>query len=206
MSDKHDMPDRRLFAPAAARNRGPILDALRGVLPAEGLVLEIASGTGEHVIHLATHLPKLQFQPSDPDAGARLSIAAWIDQAGLGNVRAPIALDAASRRWPVADADAILCVNMAHISPWAATEGLFAGARTILTPGAPLCLYGPFKRDGAHAAPSNAAFDASLRAQNAAWGVRDLEAVAACAAAAGFGQPQVIAMPANNLCVIFRRA
>ncbi len=205
MGDNDAMHNRRLFAPAAARNRGPILDVMRDVLPAEGLVLEIASGTGEHVIHLATHLPKLQFQPSDLDPDARRSIAAWIDEAGLGNVRAPIALDASASVWPVAQADAILCVNMIHISPWVATEGLFAGARALLPPGAPLCLYGPYKRDGAHVAPSNVAFDAGLRAQNAAWGVRDLEAVAACAAAAGFGEPQVIAMPANNLSVIFRR-
>ncbi len=199
------MHDRRLFAPAAARNRGPILNVLRSVLPAEGQVLEIASGTGEHVIHLAAHLPKLQFQPSDPSAEALRSIAAWIDEAGLDNVRTPVALDASASFWPVAEADAIVCVNMVHISPWIATQGLFAGARAILPKAAPLCLYGPFKRDGAHTAPSNVAFDASLRAQNAGWGVRDLEAIAACASAAGFGAPEVIEMPANNLSVIFRR-
>ncbi|MGO9390141.1 DUF938 domain-containing protein [Rhodoblastus sp.] len=199
------MIDPRLFAPAAARNRGPILDVLRQVLPREGLVLEIASGSGEHVVHFATHLPKLTFQPSDPGAEARASIAAWIAAPGARNILAPLALDAATAPWPVAKADAIICINMIHISPWAATEGLFAGARTLLPEGAPLYLYGPYRRNGAHTAPSNSAFDESLRAQNPGWGVRDLETVAACAARAGFGEPQVVEMPANNLSVIFRR-
>lgn len=199
------MEDRRLYSSAAARNRGPILDVLRAVLPAAGLVLEIASGSGEHVIHFATHLPRLKFLPSDPDAATRESIAAWIKAAGAANVLAPVALDAASTPWPVAKAAAIVCINMIHISPWAATEGLFAGARRILPAGAPLYLYGPYKRGGAHTAASNVAFDESLRRWNAAWGVRDLEDVAACAAENGFGELQVIEMPANNLSVLFRR-
>ncbi len=199
------MIDPRLFAPAAARNRGPILDVLREVLPREGLVLEIASGSGEHVVHFATHLQVLEFQPSDRGAEARASIAAWIAACGARNILTPLALDAATSLWPVTKADAIICINMIHISPWAATEGLFAGARRLLPEGAPLYLYGPYRRDGAHTAPSNAAFDESLRAQNQAWGVRDLETVSACAAKAGFGEPQVIEMPANNLSVIFRR-
>lgn len=199
------MNDPRLFAPAAARNRGPIVDVLREVLPGEGLVLEIASGSGEHVVHFATHLPELTFQPSDPGAEARASIAAWIAASGAPNILAPLALDAAATPWPIARVDAIICINMIHISPWAATEGLFSGARLILPEVAPLYLYGPYRRNGAHTAPSNAAFDESLRAQNPAWGVRDLETVAGCAAKAGFGEPQVIEMPANNLSVIFRR-
>jgi len=199
------MIDSRLFAPAAARNRGPILDVLREILPNEGRVLEIASGTGEHVTHFAAHLPGLTFQPSDPGAEARASIAAWIAETGAKNILPPLALDAAAGPWMIAKADAIVCINMIHISPWAATEGLFAGARRLLPAGAPLYLYGPYKRDGAHTAPSNVAFDESLRAQNPQWGVRDMEIVAACAKNAGFSGPQIVAMPANNLSVVFRR-
>lgn len=201
-----DADDKRLFAPAAARNRGPILDVLRAVLPAEGLALEIASGTGEHVVHFAANLPALTFQPSDVDARARQSVAAWIAAAGLDNVLAPLELDAARTPWPLARADAIICVNMIHISPWAATESLFACAGAMLPAGAPLFLYGPYKRNGAHTAQSNVAFDASLRASNAAWGVRDLEVVVACASAAGFEGPQIVEMPANNLSLAFRRS
>jgi cyclopropane fatty-acyl-phospholipid synthase-like methyltransferase len=199
------MTDPRLFAPAAARNRGPILDVLREILPDEGRVLEIASGTGEHVTHFAAHLPGLTFQPSDPGAEARASIAAWIAETGAKNILAPLALDAAATLWPIAKADAIVCINMIHISPWAATEGLFAGARNLLPAGASLYLYGPYKRGGAHTAASNVAFDESLRAQNPEWGVRDIETVAACAKNSGFSGPQIVAMPADNLSVVFRR-
>lgn len=200
------MTDKRIFAPAAARNRGPILDVLRQVLPAQGLVLEIASGSGEHVVHFATALPGLTFQPTDLSADAQASVAAWIAETGLANVRPPLRLDVTEPLWPVERADAILCANMIHISPWRATEGLFAGARAILPSRAPLCLYGPYKRDGRHTAPSNADFDASLRARDPEWGVRDLEAVAALAADNGFAGPDVYEMPANNLSVVFRRA
>lgn len=200
------MTDKRIFAPAAARNRGPILDVLRQVLPAQGLVLEIASGSGEHVVHFATALPGLTFQPTDLSADAQASVAAWIAETGLANVRPPLRLDVTEPLWPVERADAILCANMIHISPWRATEGLFAAARAILPPGAPLFLYGPYKRDGRHTAPSNADFDASLRARDPEWGVRDLEAVAALAADNGFAGPDVYEMPANNLSVVFRRA
>jgi hypothetical protein len=199
------MTDQRLFSAAAARNRGPILDVLRDVLPMAGLVLEVASGSGEHAVHFATHLPMLTFAPSDPDPKARESVAAWIASAGLVNMRAPLALDAASPPWPIDRADAIICINMVHISPWAATEGLFGNASPILPAGAPLYLYGPYKRGGAHTAPSNAAFDAGLRAQNPAWGVRDLEAVADLGRRAGFEGPEVVDMPANNFSLIFRR-
>lgn len=198
-------PDPRRFAPAAARNRDPILDAIRGHLPAAGLVLEVASGSGEHAIHFAAALPGLAFQPSDPDAAARASIDAWAAASGLPNIRPALAIDAAAPGWPLAAADAVVCINMIHIAPWAAAEGLMRGAAAILPPGAPLILYGPYRRGGAHTAPSNAAFDADLRGRNPAWGVRDLEAVAALAAAQGFGPPTVIEMPANNLTVVFRR-
>ncbi len=197
--------DPRRFAPAAARNRGPILDAIRPDLPASGLVLEVASGSGEHVAHFAAALPGLTFQPSDPEAAARASIDAWAAGAGLANIRPTLAIDAAAPAWPVAAADAVLCINMIHIAPWAAAEGLVRGAAAILPPGAPLILYGPYRRGGAHTAPSNAAFDADLRARDQAWGVRDLEAVAALAAARGFGPASVTEMPANNLTVVFRR-
>lgn len=198
-------PDPRRFAPAAARNRDPILDAIRGHLPAAGLVLEVASGSGEHAIHFAAALPGLAFQPSDPDAAARASIDAWVAASGLPNIRPALAIDAAAPGWPLLAADAVVCINMIHIAPWAAAEGLMRGAAAILPPGAPLILYGPYRRGGAHTAPSNAAFDADLRGRNPAWGVRDLEAVAALAAAQGFGPPTVIEMPANNLTVVFRR-
>jgi SAM-dependent methyltransferase len=198
------MADARRYAPAAARNRGPILDALRGRLPASGLLLEVASGSGEHAVHLAAAFPALTIQPSDPDPEARASIAAWAAETGLPNIRPPLALDAAAA-WPAARADAVLCVNMIHIAPWQACEGLVRGAARILPPGGPLVLYGPFRRGGAHTAPSNAAFDESLRAQDPRWGVRDLEAVAALAAAEGFAAPEVVPMPANNLTLVFRR-
>jgi SAM-dependent methyltransferase len=197
--------DARLVAPAVARNRDPLLAALRPRLPREGLVLEIASGTGEHLAALAALTPDLTFQPTDPDPDARASADAWARHLAAGNMRPALPLDAAApESWPVAAADAILCVNMVHISPWAATLGLMRGAARLLPAGAPLFLYGPFRRGGAHTAPSNAAFDESLRARDPAWGVRDLEAVAA--AAEGFHAPEVIPMPANNLTLVFRRA
>jgi len=196
--------DARREAPAVARNRDAILAVLRGILPARGLLLEVASGSGEHALHFAAALPGLAFQPSDADAEARASIDAWAE--GAPNILPALALDAAARDWPVARADAVLCINMIHIAPWASCEGLMRGAARILPAGAPLVLYGPFKRGGAHTAPSNDAFDADLRARNPAWGVRDLEAVADQAAAVGFAPPDITPMPANNLTVAFRRA
>jgi hypothetical protein len=192
--------DPRRFAPAAARNRDAILAVMRDVLPARGTVLEVASGSGEHAMHFAAAFPGLVFQPSDPDADARASIDAWA--AGAPNVRPAIALDAAAA-WPALRADVVLCINMIHIAPWAACEGLVRGAAAL---DAMLVLYGPFRRGGRHTAPSNAEFDASLRARDPAWGVRDIDAVAALAAAAGFAAPEVTEMPANNLTVVFRRA
>jgi SAM-dependent methyltransferase len=199
------MNDKRLFAPSTARNRQPILDVLRNILPAQGLALEIASGAGEHVTFFAEHLPQLTFHPSDPSAEARESIAAWIAASGAGNVLAPLALDVEALPWPVGAADAIICINMIHISPWSATQALFEGAGRALPAGAPLYLYGPYRRGGAHTAHSNAEFDASLRARNPAWGIRDLDEVAEVAREKGFGEPQVVEMPANNLSVVFRR-
>lgn len=196
------MTDPRRHAPATERNRAAILAILRGSLPARGLVLELASGSGEHIVHFAESFPALDWQPSDPDAAARASIAAWAD--GIANIRPPIALDAAATIWPIAAADAILCINMIHISPWAATEGLMAGAGRLLAPGGLLYLYGPYRQSGGMSA-SNAAFDADLRARNPEWGIRDLEAVVALGAPAGLGLERVVEMPANNLSLLLRR-
>ena len=196
------MSDERRHAPATLRNREPILAVLRRALPTHGLILEVASGSGEHVAFLAERLPALDWQPSDPEPAARASIAAWTE--GLANVRAPLAIDAAGAGWPIDRADAILCINMVHISPWAATEGLMAGAGRLLARGRLLYLYGPF-RQGGHTAPSNVAFDADLRARDPAWGVRDLKAVTAAARAQGLALERIVEMPANNLSVLFRR-
>ncbi len=193
----------RRFAPAAARNRDPILAALRPLLPPAGLVLEVASGTGEHALHLAQALPGLVFQPSDPQAESRASIDAWCS--GQANIRPALALDATAPDWKLDRADAVLCINMIHIAPWLATLGLLRGAARILPEGAPLVLYGPYIQAGVETAPSNLDFDASLRARDPSWGLRRLEDVATEAAAAGFGAPTVTQMPANNLLVAFRR-
>ncbi|KVC75485.1 SAM-dependent methyltransferase [Burkholderia ubonensis] len=200
-----DDPSMRLSAPAAERNRGPIVDVLRRVLPACGDVLEIASGTGQHVVHFAAGLPGLHWRPSDPDAQARRSIAAWIAQAGLSNVDAPLAFDVRDASWPFAALDAIVCINMIHIAPWACAEALFAGASRVLRPGGVLVLYGPYRREGRHTAPSNAAFDAQLRSRDPSWGVRDLETVVALGLDRGLDCIEVVEMPANNLSVVFRR-
>lgn len=195
--------DPRRHAPATLRNRDPILAELRRLLPPRGLVLEVASGTGEHCAHFAAGLPGLDWQPTDLDPENRASIAAWCE--GLPNVRAPVAMDAAAP-WGEAHADAVLCINMIHIAPWSATQGLLTGAARVLSAGAPLILYGPYRQAGTPTAPSNEEFDASLRARNPEWGLRTLEDVAALASAAGFGAPAVTALPANNLLVAFRRA
>lgn len=192
-------------APAAGRNRQPILEILQAELPEEGLVLEIASGSGEHTAHFAAALPDLVFQPSDPDALARASIDAWRDELGLVNVRPALALDAASTGWPLERANAILCINMIHISPWTATVGLMAGAARLLPSAGLLYLYGPYHREGRPTAPSNAAFDRDLQQRNPAWGLRHLEDICALAAAHGFSSPRVVDMPANNLSLLFRR-
>jgi Protein of unknown function (DUF938) len=195
----------RLYAPAAARNREPILAVLRKHLPSRGLVLEVASGSGEHIVHFAQAWPDLDFQPSDADPQARASIDAWRAEAGLKNLRPTIELDAAAGTWPISAADAVLCINMIHIAPWPAAIGLVRGAASLLPADGVLYLYGPFRRDGAHTAPSNAAFDRSLRAQNPDWGVRDLEEVSGLAQLHGFADPIVEPMPANNLSLVFRK-
>ncbi|MCA3279312.1 MAG: DUF938 domain-containing protein [Roseomonas sp.] len=197
--------DARRFAPAVARNKAAITEILARHLPSTGLVLEVASGSGEHALHFAAHFPALRFQPTDPDAAALASIAAWREEAPLANLLPPLMLDVMADGWPVPNADVILCINMIHIAPWEATAALMRGAARILPADGRLFLYGPFKQEGAHTAPSNATFDDSLRIQDARWGVRDLEAVARTASAAGFAAPVVELMPANNLSVIFHR-
>src|SRR5262245_48951577 len=158
-----ELGDGRWFAAAAERNRGPILALLQRALPRTGLVLEIASGTGQHVVHFAKALPELIWQPSDADAAFRYSIRSWIEQEKLGNVRAPLDLDVCRCPWPLTQADAVLCINMIHVAPWAATAALFEGAKDVLVRGGALVLYGPYRRHGRHTAPSNEAFDAQLR-------------------------------------------
>lgn len=197
--------DARRHAPATTRNREFILGVLRRHLPPRGLVLEIASGSGEHAAYFAQQLPHLSFQPTDPSPAALASTDAWTRELGLHNVAPALPLDAAAADWPISHADAILCINMIHISPWTATLGLMSGAARILPAGALLYLYGPYQRGGRHTSPSNARFDEDLRRQNPQWGVRDLEAVVAAGEAAGFAPPTVEDMPANNLSVIFRR-
>jgi hypothetical protein len=198
-----DSPEAR-HAPATARNRDAILAVLREALPQRGTVLEIAAGTGEHAVFFAAAFPHLIRQPSDPNDEARSSIAAHAARAGLNNVRPPLALDTAAPDWPVTTADAILCINMIHIAPWSAAEGLMAGAGRLKPE--VLFLYGPFRENGAHTAPSNEAFDGWLKAQDPAYGVRDIEEVAALAARHGFTLDRQFAMPANNLSLIFRRS
>ena len=197
--------DPRAHAPATLRNREPILAVLREVLPASGTVLEVASGTGEHAVWFAPHFPQLIWQPTDYEATSLHSIAAWTEAEGAGNVAAPLQLDASTADWPVERADAIVCVNMIHIAPWEATEGLMAGAGRILPSGAPLFLYGPYRREGEPLAPSNAEFDASLNARDPRWGLRLLEDVAGLAEEHGLTLDRVVEMPANNLSVVFRR-
>ncbi|HEY8519486.1 MAG TPA: DUF938 domain-containing protein [Gammaproteobacteria bacterium] len=215
MGDAHDRPHTRygeslagelLESPAAERNKQPILEVLERVLPRGGLVLEVASGTGQHVVHFARGLLELSWQPTEPDEALRAALERRRAAAGLPNVRAALALDVTRRPWPVTQADAIVCINMIHIAPWEAAEGLLEGAAEVLPAGAPLVLYGPFMIDGRHTAPSNAAFDASLRARNPAWGVRDLRDVRALAERCGFAYAERVAMPANNLTVVFRRS
>ncbi|MBB4630945.1 DUF938 domain-containing protein [Sphingosinicella soli] len=195
----------RRYAPATARNRDSILDVLGSLLPESGVVLEIASGTGEHVVHFARARPDLLWQPTDPSADARDSIAAWVAAEGLQNVRAPLDLDAAAERWPIGRIDAAVCINMLHISPWAATEGLMRGAGLHAPPGGLLYIYGPFRRADVPTAPSNEAFDADLKARDARWGLRDLDDVRSEADANGLGFEGLVEMPANNLSLIFRK-
>ncbi|WP_277184549.1 DUF938 domain-containing protein [Caballeronia sp. BR00000012568055] len=198
-------PAVRRRAPAAERNRDAILAVLSRVLPASGVVLEIASGTGQHAVHCASSLPGIVWQPSDPDSAARDSIAAWRTHAGLANLAEPIELDVMNDDWGIGEVAAIVCINMIHIAPWDAAQALFRGAGSRLGDGGVLYLYGPYRRNGAHTAPSNEAFDAQLRATDPRWGVRDLEAVQTLAEANGFGLNEIVEMPANNLSLVFAK-
>ena len=202
--DGQKLDDGRWFIGAAERNKDPILNLLERVLPRTGLVLEIGSGTGQHVAHFAKALPELSWQPSDPDEGFRESIRSWTKFSNLDNVRAPVDLEVCRFPWPVTHADGVLCVNMIHVAPWEATEALFSGAKSVLDRGGVLVLYGPYRRFGRHTAPSNEAFDARLRASNPSWGLRDLEKVVEIADQAGFRLAEVVEMPANNFGVVFR--
>ncbi|MDF2692366.1 MAG: hypothetical protein K0S65_749 [Labilithrix sp.] len=201
------MNDARKFAPATARNREPILDVLKRRVPAGANVLEIASGTGEHAVFLAPRLAVASWQPSDPDEESRRSIDAWRVHERAEQVLPALDLDVLASTWPEPSArpDIVTCVNMIHISPWRACLALLDHASALLEPGKLLYLYGPYRRDGRHTAPSNEAFDASLRSRNPEWGVRDLEEVVEAAAARGFALVEVVEMPANNLSVLFER-
>jgi hypothetical protein len=202
-------PDTRRHAPATQRNREPILAVLTRLLPPRGLVLEVASGSGEHAVAFASRLPALRFQPSDADPDAVASIEGWRAEASLPNLLPAIVLDVHAQPWTLPDEaapDAVLCINMIHIAPWSACLALLEGASRQLASGAPLVLYGPYREGGRHTAPSNEAFDASLRERDPAWGVRDLETVTAEAGARGFALEEVVTMPANNRTVVLRRA
>jgi SAM-dependent methyltransferase len=198
--------DARETAPAAERNKQPILEVLARVLPPRGRVLEIGSGTGQHVAHFAAALPGLTFQPSEMDVERHASIEAWAAAGHLSNVMPPLAIDVTRRPWPVSVADAVVCINVIHIAPWDATVALMAGAGAILPAGGVLVTYGPYRRDGAHTSPSNEAFDASLRARNPRWGVRDIDEVAEVAAREGLALEEVVPMPAHNFALVWRRS
>lgn len=201
------MDDRR-SSPSTARNRAPILEVLRRLLPAEARVLELASGAGEHAVYFARAMPGLVWRPSDPDPAARASIAAWIAAEDVRNVLAPVAIDVSAPHWDVEDEryDALVAINMIHIAPFEATRGLMAGARRLLGPRGQLITYGPYTREGRFTAPSNEAFDAWLKAQDERFGVRDVGEVEAAAGREGLALREVVEMPANNLMLVFERA
>jgi hypothetical protein len=215
MTDKEPRPwlagesapaEGKRHAPATARNREAIRQVLADILPPAGLVLEVASGSGEHIVHFAQAFPALRWLPSDPDPIALGSITAWADEVKRDNLAPPLQIDAADpEAWPLDHADAILCINMVHISPWAATLGLLRGAARLLPSGGTLALYGPYFRQGVDTAPSNLAFDQSLRTRDPAWGLRWVHDVGAAAASEGLMLDRTIEMPANNLSLIFRR-
>jgi SAM-dependent methyltransferase len=197
------LADGRWSSPPAERNKQPILDVLSRVLPARGLVLEIASGTGQHVVHFAAALPGLRWQPSDPDPELRRSIEARRAEAALPNLLPPVDLDVlGAAPWPISRADAVLCSNMIHVAPRAATGALLRGAARLLPPDGMLVLYGPYRRGGRHTSPGNEEFDRALRAENPEWGLRDAEAVVAEAAGEGLALREIVEMPANNLTLV----
>lgn len=195
----------RRSAPAALRNRAPIAAVLEEWVPERGLVLEIASGTGEHAVHFAERFPGLEWQPSDMHPDALASIRAWRAEAGLPNMREPLLIDASSSDWPIAEADAVLSINMVHISPWASALGLLDGAARLLSPGAPLILYGPWLKDDMATASSNMDFDADLKRRDPAWGLRRVEEFAAAADERGLRLIETRTMPANNMMLLLRR-
>lgn len=197
--------DGKWTTPSAERNKGPILDVLARVLPPRGLVLEIASGTGQHVVHFAKALPDLTWQPSDPDEELRASIALRVREEQRNNINDPIDLDVTRFPWPVQPAEAVVAINMIHVAPWSATLALFEGAKALLSTGQVLFLYGPYRRDGHHTSASNAQFDLDLRTRNPEWGLRDMEAVSDVAAGAGFALAEIVGMPANNFSLVFKR-
>ena len=199
------MANELLTSAAAERNKDPILTVLESVLPDSGAVLEIASGTGQHVCFFAAALPGIRWQPTEPDEAHREAIAMRVRESGLRNVEPPLALDVHEARWPVAPSyDAILCINMVHISPWSSTNALCLGAARHLRTGGKLVLYGPYLENGS-AVQSNLDFDSTLRRRNSEWGLRELEDVTRVAALHGLQRQQVVRMPANNLTVIFSR-
>ncbi|MGB5723383.1 MAG: DUF938 domain-containing protein [Parasphingorhabdus sp.] len=200
------IPGRQRHAPATLRNRDAIVKVLRGILPDRGTILEIASGTGEHVVYFGQAFPGLTFQPSDPDPACLQSIAAWSKREGMANVLPPLQLDAQAALWDVPKPAAILCINMVHISPWESSIGLFEKAGKLLDPGAPFYLYGPYLRDEVETAPGNLDFERSLKSRNLRWGLRDVADMDALATRNGFVQESLSEMPANNISLIYRKS
>lgn len=194
----------RWHSAPADRNTGPIIEVLAGLLPSQGTVLELASGTGQHVVAFARAFPGLKWCPSDLDPDLRASVELRVAEAALNNIEPPVELNVMQLPWPVDTADAIVCINMIHVAPWPATEALFAGAAQLLAPGGALVTYGPYLRAGQHTAPSNEAFDQTLRARHAEWGVRDVDLVSDVARNNRFTLDDIVAMPANNFTLIFR--
>ena len=199
-------PGEQRHAPATLRNRDAIVEVLRAILPDRGTILEIASGTGEHIVYFGRTFADLTFQPSDPDPACCQSIAAWTRREAVANVLPPLQLDAQAAQWDIAKPAAILCINMVHISPWESSIGLFEKAGKLLDTGAPLFLYGPYLRDGVVAAPGNLAFERSLKSRNLRWGLRDVADMDALAANNGFSRESLIEMPANNISLIYRKS
>jgi len=197
--------DGKWFTATAERNKDPILEVLRRVLPPRGVVLEIASGTGQHIIHFAKALSGLTWQPSDPDADLRKSIGLRIEEEDLANASTPLELDVTRLPWPMLAADAVVCINLIHVAPWSATYALFEGAKALLSAKHVLFLYGPYRRFGQHTSESNERFDSDLRAHNQEWGLRDIEAVSELALARGFVLSEIVEMPANNFSLVFKR-
>ena len=199
------LADGRIVSPSAERNKGPIAEILMRVLPAQGEVLEVSSGTGQHVLHFAQAMPHIRWQPTERDANSLKSIASWLGQTSALNVNAPLRLDVHDASWPAHDVAAVVCINMIHIAPLSAAEALLRGAGNVIAPRGILFLYGPYRRQGRHTSPSNEAFDEQLKARNPEWGVRNLEDVVHLASTVGLELEQTHDMPANNLAVVFRK-